>query len=750
LQCSSAVSTILIRPEQRYAWCGPSLLITGIQGDCGADPLGGYYFREARHLKTLSLTIDGVRPWLCEANAPEPSRLDFVFIHPERTSFSGGGSGQSGDEVQRDDHGIPFRSLDLLLTYAVGAAGLSISLLISNHALAAVDFELAWTLDADFADIQEAHGHFREQEAPVRCLTDGPDGLELRFVYGHEDLSLATRVTIAGDADWRAEPGRLAARMHLEPKQSGQCLLTVEPIDGEEPLDRDEARRREERLRAWREGMARVRIPGNGFAERVVQNNVRDVASFPLLDGVEEEWLALQAGVPLYPAFFGRDALTAGWQAMFLDRGASLEASLARLGRQQGTCVDAWRDEEPGRLLDQARRGPLARLGRNPFGRYYGDFASPLMAVVALAHLFGWSGDRTVLDRHWDAARRALDWAREDGDRDGDGYLEYQARSPQGVKNQGWKDSGNAIVDLEGRSVPAPLGTCELQGYWYAALQFMGLLARFRGEHADGRAYQQEARDLKERFNRDWWMPDESCFAMARGPDKQLVRSIGSNAGQCLATGIVNDEHVQPLAARLFAPDLFSGWGIRTLSSGHAAYNPLSYHLGTVWAVENATIALGLRRYGLDVRAAELAEGLFALARLYAEDRIPECVGGTSRWERPSPGVYPRANTPQAWNASAISLLIQTLLGLQPVAPLDLLVVDPALPSWLPEIVIHGLRLGGATFTLRAWRDAQGSSHAEIVEKRGTVHLLRQPPLESLSAGALDRVAALFETLIHH
>jgi glycogen debranching enzyme len=223
---------------------------------------------------------------------------------------------------------------------------------------------------------------------------------------------------------------------------------------------------------------------------------------------------------------------------------------------------------------------------------------------------------------------------------------------------------------------------------------------------------------------------------------------VSSNIGHCIAAGIVSDEHLPAAVGRLFAPDMFSGWGIRTLSSAHPAYNPLSYHCGTVWPVEQATIAFGLRRFGFDARALELAEGLFALAALYPQGRIPECVGGYARHEH-APGAYPQANAPQLWNATAFPLLVHTILGLQPVAPVSTLVVSPALPTWLTDIVLHDVRLGDATATVRFWRDDQERSHAELLESRGTFRLVQQPPPESLSAGVGDRLRALWDTVRH-
>jgi glycogen debranching enzyme len=269
------------------------------------------------------------------------------------------------------------------------------------------------------------------------------------------------------------------------------------------------------------------------------------------------------------------------------------------------------------------------------------------------------------------------------------------------------------------------------------------------GIRTEARAYWRSARALKERFNRDWWIDDEACVALALDPQKHAVPAVSSNMGHCIACGIIGADHLPAAVARLFAPDMFSGWGIRTLSSAHAAYSPMSYHCGSVWPVEQATIAFGLRRFGFDDRALELVRAQFDLAELYPNHRIPECVGGYARSERPTPGAYPRANTPQLWNATAFPLFVHTMLGLQPVAPLHLLVVSPALPDWLPELILKDVRLGDATATIRFWREGNGSSHAEILEHQGTFRLLNQPPPESRTASVSRRMGALLDTLRH-
>jgi glycogen debranching enzyme len=765
-----------LRPRQRFAWRGLALLITDERGECGGeDELGGLYCREARHLSALALEINGTRPWLCAGGQGAQHGLDFVYVYPELTRFGGGGSDVADDTTWTDPHGVTQRAIDLRLRYRVRLDGLDAELALTNRSAFVVTLDVAWLVGADFADIQEAHSGERQQRAEV---TVDRDGASLRFSYQHPDLPLETIVT-ADDAakpdedGGASEPGgagkdarpntraggdgtpadlrrRLATNVTLRPRETRRLTLQVDAIDRGRPISSGDAEMRLERLARWRERLTRIEIAGARDVEAWIAQAIDDLGALALLDGHDDEWLAIQAGIPLYPALFGRDTLTVGWQAAMLDRGALLDASLTTLGRMQSDRSDVWRDEEPGRIPYQVRRGPLARLNINPYSAYYADFASPLMFVISLAHHFSWSGDRDALRRHWDTARRILDWAREYGDRDGDGYLEYETRSPSGTKNQGWKDSGNAILYEDGRPVPAPLATCELQGYWFAAQQLMAVLSWVMNERDEARSLWQSAGDLKERFNRDWWMEDERFIALALDADKRPARSIASNAGHCLASGIIDDAHIPPVVGRLFAPDMFGGWGIRTLSTDHPSYNPLAYHLGTVWPVENATIAFGLRRFGFDARALDLARAMFDLASLYERGRTPECVGGYARAEFPHPGAYPRANPIQAWNQSALVLLVHTILGLQPVAMLDLLVVDPVLPSWLPEIVLRDLRLGDTTATVRFWRDEEGESHAEVVRKRGALHLIRQPPLESLTAGVRDRFGALTETLLHH
>lgn len=731
-----------VRPETLYAWRGPALLIVDPRGECGPDePLSGLYYREARFLSALRFSINDRRPWLCETAALAPDRLAFSYTYPEISAPGGGGTGQSQDDEGLDADGVPERALNLRLEYHVTVGGLDVHLSAANASRRPVSVRLGWAVDADFADIQEALSGGRQQQATV---TREAHGSVVQIAYGHPVLHFHTRVH--HPADWRATETGLEASVTLAPSQSASWLLRIEPVTGTDDLSVADVRARDEAWQNWRDDFTRVEIPSNTAAERMFASNVADIASFAGLTGEPDEWLTPMAGMPLYPAFFGRDAITAGWQIGCLDGGRMLDASLTRLGRLQSDRFHDWTDEQPGRIPYQVRTGPLALLDLNPYAGYYADYASPLMFVISLANLFAWTGDRTAIEPHWDAARRICDWARTHGDADGDGYLEYQTLSSKGTKNQGWKDSGDAIVYEDGSPVPAPIATCELQGYWYIAQELMAALSFVMGDRDDASAYRKSASALKERFNRDWWVEEQQSLALALDPDKRQVRAVTSNVGHCLATGIIDAAHMPAVVERLFAPDMFSGWGIRTLSSDHAYYNPISYHRGSVWAVEQATVIFGLRRFGFDARALELSRAVFDLAALYSQGRIPECVGGYGRTAQPTPGAYPKANTPQLWNASGFPLILQTLLGLLPLAPINTLIVDPCLPSWLPEVIVRDMRVGDARVSLRFRREGDRTDW-DVLHTTGTLHIVRQPPPESLHAGVIDRIRGLVESV---
>ncbi|MCW3842571.1 hypothetical protein ONA70_20950, partial [Micromonospora yasonensis] len=437
------------------------------------------------------------------------------------------------------------------------------------------------------------------------------------------------------------------------------------------------------------------------------------------------------AGLPIYQEIFGRDTMTASWQALLA--GPTMLADSLRLNAQHlGRRLDDWRDEEPGKPLHEARQGPVSVLGLNPFTSYYGDWSTAPDFLVFLGQYLAWTGDLDTVRELLPTARRALDWIERYGDPDGDGFLEYHRRSPAGLKNQGWKDSDTAIVDEDGRVVADPIATSELQAYWYAALRHAAAVFTLTGHPARGAALLARARALRRRFHRAYWLPERGCYAMALGPDKRPVRSTNSNDGHLLTTGIVPARAAVRVADRLFAPDMFSGWGVRTLSADHPAYNPFSYHRGSVWPVEAGTIGLGLARYGCWPHLHRLAEGMFSAAALFEEHRLPEVLSGLPRDPaHPHPGVYPNSCSPQAWSASAVVALVQALLALRPAAPLRTVLVDPHLPEWLPDLRLEGVRVGSATVDLIVRRRRGGRT--SLTTRGDRLAVVRRAPRQAIS-----------------
>jgi glycogen debranching enzyme len=388
-------------------------------------------------------------------------------------------------------------------------------------------------------------------------------------------------------------------------------------------------------------------------------------------------------------------------------------------------------------MVHEMRRGPLSMLGVRPHQAYYGSQTTGSMFVLALSELWHWTADDDLLLRHRGAAIEAIEWAENLGDRDGDGFLEYRQRNPDGLKNQGWKDSDEAIRYPDGRFAENPIATVEEQALHYLALQRMAEILVALEEHP-GRPAEllRRAARLRGAWHSAYWLPEHRFYALALDRDRLPIATIASNAGHALGAGIVPPEHAPAVADRLLAPDMFSGWGVRTLSSGHPAYNPFAYHLGAVWPVENATIALGFKRYGLDDHLDQLAEGFFGAVAHCRDFRLPEALTGHDREDLPTPLPYPGSTSPQAWSASAVTQFVQVMLGLYPFAPAQVLgLVRPRLPAWLSEVTVHGLRVGDATVTLAFERAEDGTAHHRIVERDGHLRVLEMPPPDAVTAG---------------
>ena len=456
-----------------------------------------------------------------------------------------------------------------------------------------------------------------------------------------------------------------------------------------------------------------------------------DLQSLRLPDFDSEHGWTFAAGLPVYVSLFGRDTLTASWQAAMLGP-EMMAGTLAALARYQGTKTDDDTDEQPGRMVHEVHADRVN----------YGSITTSGLFAFTLAELWHWTGNADLVRPLIDPALRALAWL--DRERLQDGLYTYETRSKHGVKHQAWKDAPGAIVYEDGTEVEPPIATCEEQGFVHIAKLHLAEMLWALGARDEARRLLDEALALKDRFEQAFWMEDLGFYALALDSEGRQVRSIASNAGHCIATAIADASRVRRVVDRLFEPDMFSGWGIRSLSAAHRSFNPYSYHLGSIWPVEQGTFAMGFARYGLYERVQQLAKAQFEAAALFDFHRLPELFSGHQRDEaHPFPALYPNVNSPQAWSASTVFLLVQALLGVYPYAPLNVLVVDPHLPAWLPDFTLHDLRVGEATVTIRF----HGTSWA-VEKKEGKLHVVQQPMPWSLTATKKERLFDLMKSVV--
>ncbi|MCY7337477.1 MAG: amylo-alpha-1,6-glucosidase [Chamaesiphon sp.] len=455
---------------------------------------------------------------------------------------------------------------------------------------------------------------------------------------------------------------------------------------------------------------------------RLYQRSIEDMSALRLDDPdlADDIWIPA-AGVPWFVSVFGRDSLIASLQNTIVHPKLGLGA-LKKLGQLQAITVDDWRDAQPGKILHELRSGELAHFNRIPHTPYYGTADATPLDLIVLHETWKWTGDLTLLHEYRDIALRCLDWIDRYGDLDGDGFQEYQSKSSQGTQDQGWKDSGDAIVYPDGSLVKGPIALCELQGYVFDAWLRMAEVFDVLGEPDRSVELHRKASELQHRFEHAFWCDDLEYYAFALDGDKQPVRSIASNPGHCLWSGIISLDRAQSVIRRLMDADMWSGWGIRTLCAKHASYNPNSYHCGSIWAHDNGIIALGCKRYGYATETARIARGISEAASHFQNYRVPEAYTGIPAQPNAFPVQYIQANLPQAWALGSVFHLLQAMLGLQADAPNQRLFVDPDLPNWLPDLTLHQLAIGDAKVDLRFWL-ADGKTHWDADVTQGTISI---------------------------
>lgn len=412
------------------------------------------------------------------------------------------------------------------------------------------------------------------------------------------------------------------------------------------------------------------------------------------------------AGIPWFMTVFGRDSIIISLQSLSVYHEFA-RATLVQLAQLQAKEVDDWRDAQPGKMPHELRGGELAKLHEIPYTPYYGTVDTTILWIIALAATYKWNADADMLNECRTPLKEALDWIDTYGDFDNDGFVEYLSRSKDGTRNQGWKDSGKAIIYPNGELVDPPIALCETQGEVYKAWKDAAELYEFLGEKARAMQLREKADDLYQRFNERFWMESEGFYCLGLDSHKQQIRTITSNPGQLLWTGIVPEERAHKIVQRLFKADMWCGWGIRTLSSESGGYNPISYQQGSVWPFDNSFIADGMKKYRYHQEANQIAEGIFAAAKCFEGGRLPEVFGGIERRPNNFPVPYMDANSPQGWSSGAVFLFISIILGLEPDAPRQRLRVRPTLPEWLPDLKLTNLAVRDARVSLRFWREGE-------------------------------------------
>lgn len=648
----------------------------------------GFYMHDMRHLSEIRLEVGEARPVALSYTAFEHRAV----LDATNATLQG----ESGSSV-------PQLSLSITRELMVAAGRLYYLVRVRNFLASTITVPVALALGADFADMFEVRGAPRR---PARGHDLAPRRTErgVTLAYVGEDNVFRETVIEFDPAPDRLDIDsvRALATWHvaLAPGAPAEYLVTAEPsVTGQRRPRRRPSTAATELVNAearWRSRCTAI-VSDNELYDQLMATSTQDLRALilPLSNGQ-----ILAAGIPWYVAPFGRDALVSSGEALILNPDLVRDALLA-LARLQATEDDPWRDAEPGKILHELRMGELAKAGLIPHTPYYGTVDATPLFLMRAAEYHAWTGDLETLRTLRPALDAALRWIDDYGDRDGDGFVEYERRSSAGLRNHGWKDSDDSIVHEDGSLAEGPIALVEVQGYVYAgklaiadvydALDLDDVAARLR----------QEAHDLRVAFNDVFWNPQEGTFALALDGRKQQVASVTSNPGHCLYCGIVDPEKAGSVVERLLGDDMFAGWGVRTLSSLCPAYNPMSYHNGSVWPHDNAIIAAGLKRYGYQDAVLRIAACLFDVAAGARDSRLPELYCGFDRSERASVVAYPVACIPQAWAAAAPFMVLQAMLGISANAPArELTVVRPALPDWLETVRLERLRVGSATVTL--------------------------------------------------
>ncbi len=684
----------------------------------GGFPVGnqdgfGLYYHDCRYLDGYELRIGGTAPNPLVSTAARGSVSQFELTN-EKLQFD-------------SDESIPEQTFGITLERAVDDRERAVHdrWIIENYDVKAHALPLSFRFHSDFEDIFVIRGLHPQKVGKAKKPTwdngvlvlgyDGADGVRRRLQL-HFNPEPASTSAAGAEFSLQLGPGE-----RVQINLSLRIIETTEKPRGPERHASDPSPAShvsEQRSQHWLDDHPEI-YSDYPLLDHVVQRCLLDLL---VLRGMLDGFHYFSAGLPWYGALFGRDSIIAALETLAYEPRIA-EQTIRLLARYQGTKSDEWRDEQPGKILHELRRGELANLNEIPQTPYYGSVDSTPLFLILLGEHANWTGNLELFKELRPNVERALEWIDKFGDEDRNGYLSYATKSKKGLGNQGWKDSGDSIMNSDGSLATPPIALVEVQGYVYRAKMLIAELYARVGD-ATATRLRQEAEDLKSRFNGDFWLNDKKFYAIALQKDSRPAAVISSNPGQALWTGIVDDARAAAVVRHLMADHMFNGWGVRTLSTSERRANPIGYHLGTVWPHDNSIIAAGFRRYGFDGEAVQVLDGILEAARHFEHYRLPEVFGGFSRNQFAVPVRYPVACHPQAWAAGSVPFMLTSLLGLLPDAfNRRLRVVRPVLPDHVNELEVRRVKIGAASIDLRFTRRQNGGVEMDTANRQGEIEL---------------------------